>query len=81
MENREGIQSYGHFLHLLYSLPAMKFGPSPWHKYSSHREALPQSFLSRRMSSVKVDPEAPMNTLDMAQIVLSSIASTLNWEN
>jgi hypothetical protein len=28
------------------------------------------------MSSVKVDPEAPMNTLDIAQIVLSSIAST-----
>ena len=32
------------------------------------------------MSSVKVDPGAPMNTLDMAQIVLSSIASTLKMK-
>ena len=28
------------------------------------------------MSSVKVDPEDPINTADIAQIVLSSIAST-----
>jgi hypothetical protein len=32
------------------------------------------------MSSVKVDPGAPMNTLDMAQIVLSSIASTFKMK-
>ena len=30
------------------------------------------------MSSVKVEPGAPMNTLAIAQIVLSSMASTCN---
>ena len=54
----------------------MKFGSSPRHRYSSHIEDVPQSFLSLKISSVNVDPEAPMKTLDMAHIVLSSIAST-----
>jgi len=53
-------------------------GSSPWQRYSSHIDADPQPLLSRRMSSVKVEPGAPMNTLDMAHIVLSSIASTFS---
>lgn len=61
---------------LAYSSSAMKFGSSPRQRYSSQVEDVPQSFLSLKISSVKVDPEAPMNTLDMAHIVLSSIAST-----
>lgn len=56
----------------------MKFGSSPPHRYSSHIEDVPQSFLSLKISSVKVDPEAPIKTLDIAHIVLSSIASTYN---
>ncbi|KAK2353396.1 O-fucosyltransferase family protein [Trifolium repens] len=62
----------------LHSLSATIFGSSPWQRYSSHNDADPQSFLSRRMSSVKVEPGAPMNTLDMAHIVLSNIASTFS---
>lgn len=62
-----------------YSSSAMKFGSSPRHRYSSHVEDVPQSFLSLKISSVKVDPEAPMKTLDIAHIVLSSIASTYTF--
>lgn len=54
----------------------MKFGASPWQRYSSHCDADPQSLRSRRISSVKVDPEDPINTVDKEQIVLSSIATT-----
>lgn len=61
---------------VLHSASAIKLGSSPWHKYSSHCDADPQSFRSRRISSVNVDPEDPINTEDSAQIVLSSIAST-----
>lgn len=32
------------------------------------------------MSSVNVEPDDPMNTFDMAQIVLSSMASTFGGE-
>lgn len=66
--------------YLLHSSSATKFGSSPWHKYSSQSEADPQSFRSRKISSVKVDPDDPINTLDIAQIVLSSIASTFMKE-
>lgn len=59
-----------------HSVSAMKFGASPWQRYSSHSDADPQSLRSRKMSSVKVDPEDPINTVDKEQIVLSSIAST-----
>lgn len=59
-----------------HSLSAMKLGSSPWQRYSSHKDEEPQSFRSRKISSVKVDPEAPMKTLDNAHIVLSNIAST-----
>lgn len=62
----------------LHSFSATIFGSSPWQRYSSHSDADPQSFLSRKMSSVKVEPGAPMNTLDMAHIVLSNIASTFS---
>lgn len=55
---------------------AIKLGGSPSQRYSSQMDADPQPFLRRRMSSVKVDPEAPMNTLDIAHMVLSSIATT-----
>jgi len=55
-------------------------GSSPWQRYSSHTDADPQPLLSRRMSSVKVEPGAPMNTLDIAHIVLSSIASTFSMK-
>ena len=61
-----------------HSSSAIKFGCSPSHRYSSHSEADPQSFRSRRMSSVNVEPEDPMKTEDKAQIVLSNIASTFN---
>jgi len=54
----------------------MKFGSSPRQRYSSHIDEVPQSFLSRKISSVKVEPDAPMNTLDIAHIVLSNIAYT-----
>lgn len=64
------------FQFLFHSLSATKFGSSPWQRYSSHEDADPQSLRSRKISSVKVDPGAPMNTLDIAQIVLSSMAST-----
>ena len=33
------------------------------------------------MSSVKVDPVDPINAVDIAQIVLSSIASTFKMKN
>lgn len=56
------------------------FGSSPWQRYSSHMDADPQSFLNRRMSSVKVEPGAPMNTLDMAHILLSNMASTFGMK-
>lgn len=59
-----------------HSSSAMKFGASPWQRYSSHIDADPQPLRSLKMSSVKVDPGDPMNTEDKAQIVLSSIAST-----
>lgn len=62
--------------YMFHSSSAMKFGSSPWHRYSSQSDEDPQSFLSRKISSVKVDPDDPINTLDIAQIVLSSIAST-----
>uniref|UniRef100_A0A1J3JFX7 Uncharacterized protein n=1 Tax=Noccaea caerulescens TaxID=107243 RepID=A0A1J3JFX7_NOCCA len=45
-------------------------------RYSSQSEAVPQSFLSLRISSVNEEPQAPMRTLDIAHIVLSNIAST-----
>lgn len=67
---------FGSVVTSCYSFSAMKFGSSPWHRYSSQTDDDSQSFRSRRISSVKVDPSAPMNTLDMAHIVLSSIAST-----
>lgn len=60
----------------LHSEFAMKLGCSPWQRYSSQTDANPQSFLSRIMSSVNVEPGDPINTFDMAQIVLSSMAST-----
>ena len=60
----------------LHSSSAMKLGSSPWQMYSSQTDAVSQPLLNRRMSSVKVDPEDPMNTLDIAQIVLSNMAST-----
>lgn len=60
----------------VHSSSAMKFGRSPWHKYSSQSDADPQSFRSRKISSVKVEPIDPINTPDRAQMVLSSIAST-----
>ncbi|CAL1399558.1 unnamed protein product [Linum trigynum] len=59
-----------------HSSSAMKFGSSPWHRYSSHDDPESQSLRSLRISSVKVDPAAPINTLDMAHMLLSSIAST-----
>jgi len=68
------------FVFLCYSFSATMSGSSPWQRYSSHIDAVSQPLLSRRMSSVKVEPGAPMNTLDMAQIVLSSIASTFSMK-
>jgi len=59
----------------------MKLGSSPWQRYSSQTDAVSQPLLNRRMSSVKVDPEDPMNTLDIAQIVLSNMASTYSRKN
>lgn len=59
-----------------YLSSAMKFGSSPRQRYSSHVDEVPQSFLRRKISSVKVEPDAPMKTLDIAHIVLSNIAST-----
>lgn len=58
------------------SSSAMKLGSSPWQRYSSQWDAEPQPLRRRRMSSVKVEPDAPMKTFDSAQIVLSSMAST-----
>ncbi|MQL80741.1 hypothetical protein Taro_013192 [Colocasia esculenta] len=49
-------------------------------RFSSHTDEDPQSLRRRNMSSVNVEPEDPMNTFDMAQIVLSSIASTFRGE-
>nr|GMD37127.1 protein STRUBBELIG-RECEPTOR FAMILY 6-like [Ipomoea batatas] len=52
------------------------FGADSRTRYSSHIDADPHPLRSLKMSSVKVDPGAPINTEDKAQIVLSSIAST-----
>lgn len=54
----------------------MKLGTSPRHKYSSQSDDVPQAFLRRKISSVKVEPIDPIKTSDIAQMVLSSIAST-----
>ncbi|KAL0755035.1 hypothetical protein Bca101_092703 [Brassica carinata] len=59
---------------------AHTFGSSPRQRYSSHIEEVPQSFLRRKISSVKVEPDAPMKTLDIAHIVLSNIASTFTFQ-
>lgn len=45
--------------------------------YSSHTDADPQSFRSRKISSVKVEPEDPIKIADLAHMVLSNMASTL----